>query len=164
MSEWRDIPGFEGRYQASDCGQIRGFYRGRWRVMSQYVGKSGYSQIGLWEDGRQKQKTVHSLVAAAFLGHRAEGLVVCHFNGVRADNRAANLRYDTPSANQQDRQRHATHCQGSANPIAKLCEREVEEIKAKRGTATYRSIAGAYGVSFATIQKIMSGNGWRHVS
>jgi hypothetical protein len=44
---------------------------------------------------------------------------VCHNNGDPADNRAANLRYDTASENQLDRVRHGTH--HNANKVA--CKR-----------------------------------------
>jgi len=119
--QWRDIPGWEGFYQASSLGRVRSRDRviecsdGRTFqvpgiVMSQRINVwTGYYLVGLRKPGEMVTKNVHSLIARAFLGERPPGLVVCHDNGKRTDNRVANLRYDSYSANELDKVRHATH-------------------------------------------------------
>lgn len=70
---WKDIPGYEGVYQASNLGRIRGLDRtdisGRkWRgkILTQCVCK-GYKKVGLNHNRVNKQYFVHRLVALAFL-------------------------------------------------------------------------------------------------
>jgi hypothetical protein len=50
-------------------------------------------------DGKARTVLVHRIVADAFLGPCPAGYQVDHVNGHKADNRAANLEYVTPSEN-----------------------------------------------------------------
>ena len=75
MSEiWRDIPGFEGQYQASNLGNIRGldrYVRHNYGGLKFVPGKvlkpikvnNGY--LNVWIAG--KSRTIHRLVALTFL-------------------------------------------------------------------------------------------------
>lgn len=124
MEEWRDIPGWEGMYQASDHGRIRSLdrdieakgvsggtrhYPGR--IRKPHTGEFGHQFVSLFNARRETRRSVHSLVALAFLGPRPEGLYVCHNNGNASDNRPENLRYDTASANNYDMAKHGTQWQ-----------------------------------------------------
>jgi len=90
---WRDIPGLEGRYQASRAGQIRSA-RTR-RVLRPGVCLNAYLMLVLGG----KACRVHRLVASTFLPNPDGKPHVNHKNGVRADNRAVNLEWVTPSEN-----------------------------------------------------------------
>jgi hypothetical protein len=70
-------------------------------------------------DGGQTTITVHRLVAAAFLGPRPDGMMICHWNGDPADNRVENLRYATRVDNALDSLRHGTHFPGSLTMCVK---------------------------------------------
>jgi hypothetical protein len=50
---------------------------------------------------------IHIVVMQTFVGFPEEGMMVCHFNDIKTDNRLENLRYDTAKANQKDRRRNA---------------------------------------------------------
>lgn len=125
---WRPVVGYEGAYEVSDLGRVRSLdrmvYAGRGRerehvgrVLSVHTGDK-YSKVRLKLDGDGGTTwNVHTLVALAFLGPCPEGAEVCHENGDAHDNRPANLRYDTHSANMHDRVAHGrdplarrTHC------------------------------------------------------
>jgi hypothetical protein len=104
---WKDIPEFIGRYQASDQGRIRSVNK---VLAAHQMGNVRYLGIRLWtDDGDRKTRAVHRLVLEAFVGPRPEGLAACHNNGDCTDNRLANLRWDTVSANHLDRVIHGTH-------------------------------------------------------
>jgi HNH endonuclease/NUMOD4 motif len=111
--EWRPVVGFERVYEVSDQGQVRRSERPD-RMLRQSTGKGGYQLVQLTH-GAAKRKTgqVHRLVLEAFLGPKPEGLICCHTNGNPADNRLANLRYDTYSANGLDSVLHGTCFQSS---------------------------------------------------
>lgn len=79
------------------------------------------------------------------------------------NNHVENLRYDTPSGNQQDAILHGTSRTGSRNFFARLTEADVPRIRAMRAEgASLRTIAQAFGVSRMTISRIASGRTWRH--
>lgn len=114
--EWRDIPGYEGLYQASTAGRIRsldrdseqGFRRGVVLSMRPHP-NGGHLQVGLSKQGRNTTFKVHRLVLATFVGPCPEGMEGCHNNGDVNDNSLENLRWDTRLANIHDSIRHGTH-------------------------------------------------------
>lgn len=99
METWRDVVGYEGIYQVSDHGQVKGVARPRSKGGLLAQGRTnGYPCLVLAHNGTRTVK-VHVLVAAAFLGPRPAGYDVMHLNANRADNRVENLRYGTRSEN-----------------------------------------------------------------
>jgi hypothetical protein len=73
-------------------------------------GYGGYPQVSLAGSGRKPEgHRVYNLVAAAFLGPKPPGLEVCHDDGDASNTAADNLRYDTRTANERDKQLHGTH-------------------------------------------------------
>jgi hypothetical protein len=97
---WKDVVGYEGRYEVSSLGRLRGP-----RTTTKGIpGSRGYYQVFLREKGARagKTKNIHVLVAEAFLGPRPDGMHVCHADGDKSNNTLENLRYDTPKNNWED--------------------------------------------------------------
>ena len=78
--EWRDIPGYEGKYQVSNIGQIKSCARTRRgkkdsiaivreRTLQQRLDKDGYKEVALSSNGKMKYYRVHRLVATAFIAN-----------------------------------------------------------------------------------------------
>lgn len=97
METWKDIPGYEGLYQASDLGQIKRIYRSD-MILQQTKTNTGYLSVGLNANGKQKTCLVHRLVTATFHGWEPDK-DVNHINGVKTDNRIENLQWCTRSEN-----------------------------------------------------------------
>jgi hypothetical protein len=80
MSEWRDIPGYVGHYQASADGKIRSVTRligetnrrVEKRVLKHSANPQGRKRVVLCIDGKTKAHAVHRLVYAAFKGEVPE--------------------------------------------------------------------------------------------
>lgn len=172
MSEiWKDAPGWEGLYEISDLGRVKSVprlvkcFEGSktlgGNVVSAFKCSNGYMAVNLTSSGRRKQVMVHGLVLQAFCGKRPAGFDACHFNGDRADNRLANLRWDTKSGNASDKHRHGTMPIGERSPNAKLRENDIPEIRAS-GLSAAR-IAKNYGVSKSCIQACRALRNWGHV-
>lgn len=119
--EWRPAVGHDG-YEVSDQGRVRSLDRtieyvdgrsGRTcaRSLKATVLAPGHSPSGHLHVmlGATACRTVHSLVAEAFIGPRPDGHEVRHINGNPPDCRAANLEYGTRSDNAEDSKRHGTH-------------------------------------------------------
>ncbi len=93
---WKDIEGYDGKYQVSNMGRLRSNQRGSWRIMRPGTRKPlGYKRINLSFNGEIKGHQVHRLVAKAFVEGYADGLVVNHKNENPSDNRAENLEWVT---------------------------------------------------------------------
>lgn len=104
MTEWKDIPGYEGIYQVSSDGQVKSVdridsaeRRLKGRRLKARALNSGYLMVQLCVEGVKKAHTVHKLVARAFHGESDKW--VNHINGDKLDNRAENLEWTTPGEN-----------------------------------------------------------------
>lgn len=115
---WRPVRGYEGYYEVSDQGRVRGLERTtnpyaprvlRARIMRPTVRKdNGRLEVHLNREGRSATRRVHTLVVEAFSGPKPfPGAVARHMNGIGTDNRAENLRWGTSSENNLDTIWHA---------------------------------------------------------
>ena len=111
--EWRDIPGYEGLYQASSFGEIRSVDREQkviWKgktITKQVKGKhlkqrdhnSGYLVVWLSKFGKVKPFTVHRIIAKVFLNNGNSADEVNHLDGNKKNNRVENLEWCSRSEN-----------------------------------------------------------------
>jgi DNA-binding transcriptional regulator YiaG len=118
--------------------------------------------VHLYENGVREGRTVHRVVAEAFIGPRPEGLEVRHLDGNKTNNRASNLVYSTHKENEADKARHGTLRRGEANAAAKLTAADVREIRRRKGERQ-EDLAAEYGCTFSNISAIQRGKSWRHV-
>jgi hypothetical protein len=106
MEVWKDIPGYEGIYQASTLGRIR-TPEGKTTSNERYGTRHWKSRIlkgrgdnyatgrrvSLWKDGKPKDFLVARLVALTFIGEPTEKFTVNHKDGNRLNNRVENLEW-----------------------------------------------------------------------
>lgn len=109
---WVVVPGYEN-YRVSSTGQVLSYWHSKPRLLTRSPNRDGYLTVGLVaHGGRSTTKSVHEVVASAFLGPRpagSEGEEIRHLDGDRRNNRADNLRYGSRSQNRWDAVRHGTH-------------------------------------------------------
>jgi hypothetical protein len=115
----------------------------------------------------QKQRYVHALVLEAFVGLCPQGMECRHLNGVRHDNRLANLTWGTYAENNADRVRHGTNgnvAKGEKHPHAKLTTSKVLDIRKRVAEGeTARSLALEYGLHEEHVGRIVRRERWKHV-
>ena len=94
--EWKDIEDFDGRYQISNHGRVRGQ-----TGLVLALHKERYLQVALRKAGSRKQyhPRVHNLVAHHFIGPRPSDMVVDHIDANKENNHVTNLRYVSKSMN-----------------------------------------------------------------
>lgn len=127
------------------------------------VRRSGYLTVNLSDGTRKRQHYIHRLVLEAFVGPCPEGMVCCHNDGDRQNNRVGNLRWDTYKANEDDKVRHGTKLMGS-QINAKLTEGEVLKIRRLASKGVSRAaLAMTFGVTRQNIEMIARRRSWRHL-
>lgn len=101
MEIWKDIKGYEGKYQVSNLGNVKSLHDryGKERILKPIKDKDNYFVVNLCKDGKRKTCKVHKLVAEAFIPKIPGKEFVDHINGIRNDNRIDNLRWCTHQEN-----------------------------------------------------------------
>jgi hypothetical protein len=113
MEEWKDIKGYEGKYQVSNYGRVRSLDRvvstglnrsrtSKGKVLKPVMvlkgdNKRPYNVISL-SNGVVVNQYIHILVAESFVG-RIDGLVVDHIDNNSLNNLHSNLQYITQKEN-----------------------------------------------------------------
>lgn len=98
MEVWKDIKGYEGIYQISSFGRVKRIdgkdERTKW-LLSPIKQKRGYLYVCLCKNGKSSNRTIHRLVAEAFIPNK-EGLpCVNHKDENKQNNRLDNLEWCT---------------------------------------------------------------------
>lgn len=168
---WRDIPGFEGKYQVSVDGQVRSITKGKnGRKPGLIFGKvstKGYHSVSLRHNDQATHHSVHRLVMLAFVGLCPPGMQVNHIDGNKLNNNLSNLEYVTPGQNIQ----HAfdTHLRegkrGETHWKAKLTAETVIEMRRlyAAGGILQREIGIMFGVSNKAVSEVITRKNWKHV-
>lgn len=172
MEQWRDIPGYEGRYQVSDQGRVKSVpHRVRLvvhgvettrlspgRMLKPGRCRSGHLSVAL---GKGNSKMVHGLVLTAFVGARPEAQEALHLNHTPSDNRLCNLRWGTRSENVAMDYAVGTRGAEDAHPQAKITRQHIPAILDLRARGlTQAEIGLRVGVSDSVICNILQGKHW----
>ena len=112
MEMWKDIPGYEGKYQVSTQGNVRSLNRTfmnecgitvtrKGVVLVQRLNRDGYCRVTLHKNRTLWTAPVHRLVAEAFVPNEQGKREVNHKDGNKQNNSADNLEWLTPKENQR---------------------------------------------------------------
>jgi len=105
---WKDIPNYEGFYQANNNGLIKSLKRVvahpqsntktiKEKILKQRHNSSKYMQVELCKNGKRKCFVVHRLIALSFYGY--SNLMVNHKDKNRENNNINNLEFVTNREN-----------------------------------------------------------------
>ena len=104
MEIWKDIIGYEGLYQISNCGNVKSLLFGpknrnttkhKPQLLKQSLSSTGYSHVQLYKDGISKTINVHRMVAIAFLPNPDGKPEINHIDANRSNNNVNNLEWVT---------------------------------------------------------------------
>ena len=171
MAEWRPVPGYEGYYEVSIDGRVRGLdrmrgYKGKAprhckaREMKRHQTKAGYYCYTLSKDGITKIVLLHRIIAEVFVGRpkdHPERDCVNHINGIKTDNRPENLEWVTKAENN----RHAFRTGLMVGSGRKLTDDQVRYIRNTDKSAS--SIAKEWGLDVKTVWNARVGKTYKEV-
>ena len=100
MEVWKEIHGYNERYEVSNYGRVRSndmivngrlenCHHKKGRILKPYTDKEGYKGVVLCVNQKRKTFRLHRLVAAAFIPNPDNLPEIDHIDGDRANNRAA---------------------------------------------------------------------------
>lgn len=155
------IPGFN-QYLIQEDGTIYSSVRnGFFEKIQPWLNKqSGYYQINL---GRANRKTVHELVALAFIGPRTKA-TINHKDGNKLNNHYSNLEYSTYSENNRHAFKTGLKLPTKSVSRQKFSKEEVEHImyQYRSLNVTITTLAKAYKVHFSTIHRLVTNRTYKN--
>ena len=131
---WKPVVGFEEHYLVSDSGQVWSLYRQR--ALKSAIDKYGYEKVGLYDGHKARPRTVHRLVAQAFIPNPGNLPAVNHINEDKTDNRVSNLEWVSVA----DNDNHGTRNERMADTKCKL---PVEQVSSDGTTVRYKGVKDA---------------------
>jgi hypothetical protein len=108
---WKDVVEYEGFYQVSNLGQVKGLERKsnkvgnttrtiKEKILTPVISKEGYAYVSLCIKGIIKRKRIHRLVAQAFIPNPNNYPEVNHKDENRLNNDVSNLEWCSNYYNQ----------------------------------------------------------------
>lgn len=99
MEIFKNVIGYDGLYQVSNKGNVKSLVNrhGYPIILKQSWDNGGYKIVTLCKNKKRSTKTIHRLVASAFLGQSS--LDVNHKDGNKQNNNLENLEFVTKSQN-----------------------------------------------------------------
>ena len=161
---WKPIKGYEGLYEVSNDGHVRSvsrkvhykngalrFWEGQ--EITPHADKDGYMKVGLSRNGSQTSKSVHRLVAMAFIENPNHLPLINHKDENKANNNVDNLEWCTNQYN----------CLYSNTPQKMIAATKVSVLQMTRNGEVIKrwesmSEAGrSLGISFKHISRCVRG-------
>ena len=148
MENWKAVNGYEGLYEVSDKGRVKGLKRNR--ILKNIVDSLGYVRVSLCKENKIKAHKIHRLVAEHFL-KPSEYKVVNHIDGNKENNSVENLEWCNASQNRK----HACDTGLAAKEEGRLimCNETKEVYKGIMSAARH------IGISHTMISSIVNGGG-----
>lgn len=110
--EFRDIENFEGLYQISNYGRVKSLERFKRnhtkvqkveeQILKSHLNNRGYYYAMLNKEGEQNHKTIHRLIAQAFIPNPNNLPCINHIDGNKLNNSLDNMEFCTYSHNNKE--------------------------------------------------------------
>lgn len=155
--EWKDIPGYEGLYQASTLGRVKrlsGYQCKKERILNGTMNKDGYISVHLRKNGTEKCLKMHRVIAATFLENPLNKETVNHIDCDKTNNRLDNLEWATYKEQGEHAARH-----GRVN----ITEYQKNCVRAALQKRVYQyTLSGEFIQEYESVKKAAETVGCKH--
>ena len=156
---WKDIPGYEGAYQASSFGRIQSAYRQK-RILKPQKGQK-YLHVRLSKSKKISIHLLHRIIAKTFKDNPENKKTVNHIDGNPLNNAAYNLEWST----HQENILHKIHVLkkgfGRFGKLKKLTKEIVLEIRNSK--LSIAQLSQKHNVYISTIWNAKTGRTWKKI-
>lgn len=167
MNEWKDIPGFEGYFQASTSGEIKSLERKillsngttriqHERILKQQLDKNGYLTVELNKNGKRKFCRVNRLIALTFIPnddpvHKTQVNHIKEFE--KQNNNVYNLEWCTPKENSNYGTRTSRIAKSQSIPVYQYSK----EYKFIKRWSSFSQVENELGIHHSNIVACCTG-------
>ena len=169
MIKYKDIPGYEGYYQAGTDGSIRSVTKSvkqrsgrtqtkKGKILKPATDRFGYLNCALSKFNKLSSFRVHRLVALAHIPNPNGHQEINHINAIKSDNRVKNLEWCTRKHNINHAVRNGlmTYHYGDSHFRTKFKVKDHSKIiRMKRGGKNAPEIAVLLGCNNSTIYRLL---------
>lgn len=158
------IDEFVGYYVTTD-GKVYSIRTGKLKQIKSRILKSGYVFVNVYKNKKIYTKTVHRLVAQAFIPNPENKPQINHINGDKTDNRVTNLEWVTNQENQIHRHKNLKQRESSKRkPVVQIQNNQI--IAEYRSSAAAKKATGAshVGLCCRGLRKSSGGYQWAYLT
>ena len=158
--EWKDIAGYNGDYQVSNFGRIKSFKWTKPRIRKPAL-FGEYLGVNLSGGNKIKQRTIHVLVAEAFIPNPDNKPQVNHRIGMKFNCHVSNLEWATGSENMQHAVKNGLSKSGVDRSDSKIKnEADIIYIRDNPDHLSQDELAAMFGVDKTAISLIQLGKSY----
>lgn len=161
---WKDVPGHDDLYEASNTGRIKRKKTGR--ILSQRLEPMGYLRVKMFNKNNvPSDYRVHRIIALTFITKNQKKNNVNHIDGNKINNNVSNLEWVTRSENTKHAYRTGlANKQGENHHNAILSEKDVLNIRRLYGNGVSQAdLHRKYSLNRTTISDIVRHLAWQHI-
>jgi len=162
---WKDIEGFNGKYQISNTNKVKSNHFGRSIILKPSLNTGGYNSVCLRLNNKIKTRSLHRLIMEAFIPNPDNKPCINHIDGNKLNNSIENLEWCTYSENMKhaydNNLKLPIEGKGEKSSQHKLKEEDVLKIRAS--SLSSKELGSLYNVNRTNIIAIRKRKSWTHI-
>lgn len=148
-------------YGVTEDGRVKNLKRDKF-LKPRFYKKTGYNYIILYGGKGPKSRTIHRLVAEAYIPNPLKKPWVNHKDGNKLNNHVSNLEWATKKENSQHAHQRGliNNAKGEEHWNSRLTQDQIMEIRENKDKLTNKALGTKYGVTKNYISRVRRNKRW----